>query len=266
MQTPFGMSLFALCAATASAISVTVTPWCNNSFRIQVSPQTNPGEEARLLEKLGAIPSALVDACNPGTPSTLSPGAPLVTNGNAAIQLLANGSLQLTRADTSVPLFTATYDLRPLNYTGTCARGRAAYGSILREQNLTLAAAAALCETDVECAAFSAMIGPVYACDTSLPLDNTTAVPVQFMANQTFTDGNALWRSWAKPSLVAAPGFLSGYFNTVPGDASERIFGLGQGGWTLDGGCAVSPQSTQVRAVMPIQSLPACYFLSSLRN
>ena len=234
------------------ALHVTATPWCNNSFRIQVSPASSatssPAEaqlrSAHATEGFQDVPSALIPQCGPGTPSILTPGAPAISNGNAAVQLLVNGDLRVFRYDTNATLFEASYNLGPLTFAGTCARGFATYGAVLRTVNMTVASAAASCASESACAAISVptgQTGQTFACDAQQPLDNATVVPVTFVANKSYTDGDAGWRSWASPALAGALGFLGGSMGVRPGDATERFFGLGQGGWTLDGGCASAP-------------------------
>lgn len=120
---------------------------------------------------------------------------------------------------------------------------------------MTLADAASFCDATSSCAAFSTPSGSDYMCDASLALDNSTVLPIMFMNSSTFTNGDATWRSWAKPALVEAPGFLSGFLRTVPGDANEQFFGLGQGGWTLDGGCASGVPQVVVPLVRNGQTL-----------
>ena len=48
----------------------------------------------------------------------------------------------------------------------------------------------------------------------------------------------------ATPSLEAKSGaaYLSAGLVLTPGDATERIYGLGQGNWTAEGGCPSGPQ------------------------
>ena len=168
-------ALLPLCLGAAAAQQVTLTPWCANSFRVQVAgPSTAPGlaaEAARVRallasQQLEELPGALIDECGPGAPITPVPGTPY-TNGNLQVTLAAGGSsLVYVNAATQAHLFTASL-------------------------------------------AFAA--SPTYA-----------------------------------PYLAAT-------LNTSAGDAQERIFGLGQGGWTGEApvGCPTLPVTTQ--AVVPLQ-------------
>jgi hypothetical protein len=157
-----------------TSTTITLTPWCANSFRIQVAPPpSSPGlaaEAARLRARLAAeqlteLPGALIDDCGPGAPIAPAPGTPY-TNGNLQATLAADGTLAFTNAATQAPLFSAAFGFSP---------------------------------------------SPTYA-----------------------------------PYLAAA-------LNTTAGDAQERIFGLGQGGWTGEApvGCPTLPPSTQV--AVPLQ-------------
>ena len=143
--------------------AVTVTPWCDNSLRLQVKPKAVPATVqasaaalAKVLkaEGLDELPGALIrDHCGPGAAVPLVTAQP-VTSGNLKVELLASGALALRTADSGKLLFVATPSLQ--------AKSGAAY----------LAA-----------------------------------------------------------SMVLAPG-----------DATERIYGLGQGNWTAEGGCPSGPQ------------------------
>ena len=161
---------------TGAALPVTLTPWCSNSFRVQVAPapaSAPPGHAAaaaRLAARLAAeqlqdIPGALIDECGPGAPITPLPGTPYV-NGNLRVTLQADGSLAFSNAATGAPYFSAAFALAP--------------------------------------------------------------------------------------SAAHAP-YLAASLNTTAGNPSERIFGLGQGGWTGEKpvSCPTLPVTSQV--VVPLQ-------------
>ena len=159
---------------TASALPVTLTPWCSNSFRVQVAaPASAPGHAAaaeRLRARLAAeqleeLPGALIDDCGPGAPIAPIPGTPYV-NGNLQVTQQADGSLTFTNAATQALYFSASFGL--------------------------------------------------------------------------------------SPSATYAP-YLAAALNTTAGNPQERIFGLGQGGWTGERplSCPTLPVTTQV--VVPLQ-------------
>jgi hypothetical protein len=58
--------------------------------------------------------------------------------------------------------------------------------------------------------------------------------------------------SWA-PAVDAASPYLQASLSVAPADKGERLFGLGQGGWTGEGclGCPTLPPSTQMS--IPLQ-------------
>jgi hypothetical protein len=152
---PCSLLLLVLVGALAQA-TVTLTPWCANSFRVQVQPShalpPYKAAAARFAaalarEGLTDIPGALIDECGPGAPIVPTVGIP-VTNGNLRATLGADGSLLFENAASSAPYFRATFSLAPsANYTP----------------------------------------------------------------------------------------YLSAALDTTPGDKNERVFGLGQGGWTGEG-------------------------------
>lgn len=163
----------------AAQFSITVTPWCANSFRVQVLPSrastlSTPSygaSAARLAaalarEGLTDIPGALIDECGPGAPvSPTAGGAPLV-NGNLRATLGADGVFLFDNVATNAPYLSAAFSMAPsANY----------------------------------------------------------------------------------------PPFLAVSLDVTAGNKGERVFGLGQGGWTGEGclGCPTLPPSTQ--KVIPLQ-------------
>eukprot|EP00041_Stephanoeca_diplocostata_P026490 m.715470 g.715470 ORF g.715470 m.715470 type:complete len:726 (+) comp22979_c0_seq5:177-2354(+) len=107
-------------------MNVTLTPWCNNSVRVQIVPSSLPPKvsatKQKLLEDLkkngiSEMPSALVDAhCAPGTPVTIQFGGGIQENhrttvGNLAIVVTASISdgqkITFSRVDSNTTLFSA---------------------------------------------------------------------------------------------------------------------------------------------------------------
>lgn len=169
--------LYVGAVAVSAQVTMTVTPWCANSFRVQLAPAASSrlrtpafvaaaARVARVLdrENLTDIPGALIDECGPGAPIAPLPGGPPIINGNLKLAVEADGSLSLSNAATAAPYFRAAFAFSPSNFSG----------------------------------------------------------------------------------------FLATTLTTTAGDANERIFGLGQGGWTGEcSGCPTLPPSTQV--VVPLQ-------------
>jgi hypothetical protein len=100
---------------------LTLTPWCANSFRVQVTPAaaTHPAAaaaRARLDATLRAadladLPAALVDECGPGAPATPVAGGAPVVNGNLGVALDADGALRFFNVATQRDYFTARAEL-----------------------------------------------------------------------------------------------------------------------------------------------------------
>ena len=110
-------------AAAAAPLGLTLTPWCANSFRVQLSPGAElatPGFAAAAARVAAAlardtltdIPGALVDDCGPGAPIVAAPGE-TYTNGNLRASVGGDGSVAFSRVDTGAPLFTASFSLAP---------------------------------------------------------------------------------------------------------------------------------------------------------
>jgi len=94
-----------LLLATA-ADKVTVTPWCDNSVRVQVQPDGLP-----VKPTLGALTNrALVEDCKPGLATEINHlGQPDVTNGNIVVTAGAGNEMTFVQADTKKTLFSIKY-------------------------------------------------------------------------------------------------------------------------------------------------------------
>ena len=71
-------------AAAAAPPKVTLTPWCDNSFRVRVAPPLLPpaaqAASAALARSLASknltdLPGALIETCRPGASLVPAPGA-----------------------------------------------------------------------------------------------------------------------------------------------------------------------------------------------
>ena len=167
--------LSALLFPAAVAATVTVTPFCKNSVRVQITPSDVDADEdykqqVALLattlrdKELKELPGALIDSCGPGEPVTLAEAAP-VKNGNIQVASTADG-LTVIAVDTGKTLFTAKTTFSPTSH-------------------------------------------------------------------------------------LVPPGFKAIDFSMTAGDKDERIYGLGQGNWTPEGGC---PAAGKVGArIVPLE-------------
>jgi alpha-D-xyloside xylohydrolase len=115
-------TLSVLLAPLTHALTITLTPWCANSFRVQIEPSSpstgHTAATAALKAKLESygltdLPAALISDCGPGAPVAPTPGSPAATNGNLAVSLTADGTLTFTNALTSATLFSAALSLGP---------------------------------------------------------------------------------------------------------------------------------------------------------
>ena len=106
-------------ATAAAPPKVTLTPWCDNSFRVRVAPPLLPpaaqAASAALARSLASknltdLPGALIETCRPGASLVPAPGT-AVTNGNLAVSVRDDGSLTFRRADTGALLFSAAPSL-----------------------------------------------------------------------------------------------------------------------------------------------------------
>jgi alpha-D-xyloside xylohydrolase len=99
--------------------NVTITPWCDNSFRVQIAPSTLPAElvasrqalRATLAkEGLDELPSALIKGCAGGqaahTAQTLELGQSK-RHGNLQASVLSDGRLSFSTVDDGKGLFDA---------------------------------------------------------------------------------------------------------------------------------------------------------------
>jgi alpha-D-xyloside xylohydrolase len=108
----------AACAATATAqITLTITPWCSNSFRVQLTPPvasfpataaaSSTLQQVLTSHGLEELPAALIDSCGPGAAFSPSAGGVAVTNGNLGVKLSAEGVLDFFNVATAAPYFSA---------------------------------------------------------------------------------------------------------------------------------------------------------------
>jgi len=125
--------LFSVAAVAAAdpTPNAVLTPWCENSFRVRISPDGLPSEQppaaqaaaAALQRSLKAknmtdLTGALTDAtCKPGAAVGLSTGAgDGRINGNLKVSNAPDGSLVFERRDTKQVLFSAKASFTYVGY------------------------------------------------------------------------------------------------------------------------------------------------------
>ena len=116
--------LLAILLPAVASAAVTVTPFCKNSVRVQVTPSEADEDYTRQAAVLAStldakglkeLPGALIDTCKPGEPVQLADAAP-VTNGNIKVASSPGGVLTVTAVDTGKTLFTATAKFSPTSH------------------------------------------------------------------------------------------------------------------------------------------------------
>lgn len=116
--------LLAILLPAVASAAVTVTPFCKNSVRVQVTPSEADEDYTRQAAVLAStldakglkeLPGALIDTCKPGEPVQLADAAP-VTNGNIKVASSPGGVLTVTAVDTGKTLFTATTKFSPTSH------------------------------------------------------------------------------------------------------------------------------------------------------
>ena len=244
-------------AAAAEPLTIHARAWCENSLRLDITPSVMPAStiptvaarEAMLKQRgLAAIPDALSDVgiCQPGPTSTL--GTPL-TNGNIRAATGADSaSIVFTSVDTGKTLFSAITTFAEQKHTsvpsiGVCTPGRVVGHDLGSAVNTTIDAAVQHCgKILLGCAGFSVR-GPACFGGQIATVQFLSAAPAAGASTSNATTG---WTTWTKPGMP--PGYLIASATVTAGDKNERIYGLGQGGWTQEGGCPAGPQ-----AVVPLE-------------
>ena len=232
-------SSLVLPSATAM-LEGTATPWCENGLRLRLQPDPLPPAaiqtkvaQTKLLKQRGQqeMPSALLlgeDGCRPGKPGALSPSSAAVTSGNIQAKMLVDGAVELRTVDTAKLLFTAkaTFATKAFGpaLPNSCVSGPTLQGNDLYVANSTVAGALANCSATAACVGFTTKVA---AC-----ADDGGIHTVYFKSVAKVERGaDPAWCSWSKPRSVT-DGYIFSSFNLTAGDNSERIYGLGQGGWT----------------------------------
>lgn len=256
MRTTFLLSVTT--AMSAADSDVTFTPWCDNSMRVRIAPSDMPPSAVAAREALKKslaaknmtdLAGAMVSStCTPGATVNPKPGGAKTTNGNLEVALGADGTMSFTRADTGALLFSANPSFsfngapshkpqapweKVVNQSITCS-GSEYDGSTGSADSAAdcLAAVKASGAHRVNYAIYNSANKGCFMCDLSDKGPYT---------------GPSSWGlkphpgavSWVMPTPFPAPG--AGYFTAnltvVAADKSEVIYGLGQGGWTPEGGC-----------------------------
>ena len=216
----------------------TATPWCENGLRLRLQPdplpaatiQTKAAHSALLKQRgLQEMPSALLlgdGGCKPGAPGELSPSSTAVTSGNIMAKPV-DGGIGVYAVDTAKLLFTATAAFTTKSWgpamPDSCVSGDWPRGNDLYMANLTVADALANCSATAACTGFTTEAA---ACADDGAIHAFHFKTAALMGPQ----GNPAWSSWSKPRAVTE-GYIFSSLNLTAGDSSERIYGLGQGGW-----------------------------------
>jgi hypothetical protein len=227
---------------SGSKFKGTATPWCENGLRLRLQPdplpaaaiQTKAAQSALLKQRgLAEMPSALLlgnhNGCKPGAPGELSPSSAAVTSGNIRAKVMADGGIGVYAVDTAQLLFTAkaaftTKAVGPA-LSDSCVKGPFMRGDDLYVANMTVADALANCSATAACTGFTTEVA---ACTD----DDGAIHKVYFKATTRLeTNVDPAWSSWSKPRPIIE-GYIFSSLNLTAGDSSERIYGLGQGGWT----------------------------------
>ena len=226
--------------AALKGTAATATPWCENGLRLRLQPdplppaavQTKAAQSALLKQRgLNEMPSALLlgdGGCKPGTPGELSPSSVAVTSGNIRAKALVDGGIGVYAVDTAKLLFTAkaTFTTKAFGpaLPDSCVSGAFTRGHDLYVVNMTVAGALANCSATAECIGFTTEVA---AC-----ADDGASRKVYFKTEiEDRPHADPAWRSWTKPRPVTE-GYIFSSLNLTAGDNNERIYGLGQGGWT----------------------------------
>lgn len=216
------IALVAVASATATASSaqvITVTPWCANSFRVQVAPAAASvpagydGAAVSLRATLDAyglrdIPGALIDECGPGAPFSPTAAQPRAANGNLAVSLASDGSLAFSNAATGGVYFTATTALAPSSLAPYLAASVDTTAGDARERLFGLGQGGWTGEKNVGC-----------------PVGNQTVVPLQRNGQTVFLQQRKFHVSVPFVYSTAGYGFL--YHMPGYGNASMGAFGVG---------------------------------------
>ena len=220
-------------------VKVTATPWCGNGLRLRLQPdrlpaaavQTQAAQENLIRQRgLTEMPSALLlggGGCKPGAPSELGPSPIAVTSGNIMAKALVDGSIGVYAVDTAALLFVAkaTFETKAFGpaLPDSCVSGPFLRGHDLYVANSTIADALANCSVTAACIGFTTEVA---ACT-----DDGAIHKVYFKAEAATKDNpDPAWSSWSKPRPVTE-GYIFSSLNLTAGDTTERIYGLGQGGW-----------------------------------
>ena len=218
-----------LAACTRASPQLTITPWCSNSFRVQLAPPpTAPPATAlasaalqRVLAAHGLeeLPAALIDECGPGAPATPSVGVPIL-NGNLGVTLGAEGSLAFFNAETGAPYFAAQASLAPGAHAPYLAASVTTAAGNVNERLFGLGQTGWTANDDNGC-----------------PLGPSTSVPLQRNGQQVSLQQTKFHVSI--PFVYSSAGY--GFLYNMPGYGAAALGALGEGGmqWRSDAALAL---------------------------
>lgn len=243
------VALSACVVACAAAQVITVTPWCANSFRVQVAPAAaSPayrGAAAALRATLDAhgleeLPGALIDECGPGAPFTPSAAQPSAVNGNLAVTLTAGGALRFSNAATSAVYLTATTSLSPSSLAPFLATVVDTTAGDAQERLFGLGQGGWTGEASVGC-----------------PVGNQSVIPLQRNGQTVFLQQRKFHVSI--PFVYSTAGYAFLYNMPGYGNATMGAFGVGGMHWSSDAALAVDFWVSGVPAGAPTTDAGSVY-------
>jgi hypothetical protein len=232
----------------SAAGKVTITPWCDNSMRVRISPPGAMPASAQAAQQ--ALAKSLADknmtdlagamvttTCKPGAavaPAAAGSGAK-TTSGNLVAALGADGRLSFTRADTGALLFAAKPSFRyngdasnkppaawkkVVNQTVTCSGSeyQGDIGHALESADACLAAVKASGIASVNYAIYNSGTKGCYLCDMA------DRGPYKQPSSWGLTPHPGAV-SWVNPTPLPAPGggYFSANLTVTAGDKSEVV-------------------------------------------
>ena len=247
-------------AAAADALTATVTPWCDNSFRMKITfdkaSAAVTSQRATLAtrlasEELAELPGAFDPntKCAPGKATVLSSTTAAVAAGYLEMSLTADGAVRAVAKDTGAVLFTLATTFTepppppPPPSPSVCAAAQPGVDqtggkliSTLENQTTTTCCAACIANKDCDVWALASQTNQKYCYLVHNP-SGTKSTPSGPTYRVMGVARNSSGGSGGGPHTP--PGFYAIQAVMSAGDEKgERVYGMGQGNWTCDGGCA----------------------------
>jgi len=238
------------------APKVTLTSWCDNSFRVRVAPSVLPPaiqpaqaalEQSLARKNLTDLAGAMLDTCGPGRAVTVVSDSAQEHGNLKASFSEKDGTLTFSRVDNGELLFSAKTSFSvnggsasaPSNWTTVHDKILPGCSSSEYDGDLGSFDKAADCLTKAVAArdsgsriTYAVWRGDsnkgCYVCDLS-----DRGEP----SNWNFSEMEGAASFLGPPLPLVGAGYLTANLTVSAGDANEVIYGLGQGNWTPEGGC-----------------------------